>query len=219
MSRYYRKKQVEQPLKTVTEGVSNLKIRDDRTEIFETKIADKNIIQRNKFKTQMCKRITENGYCQFGSSCHFAHDKNELRKSVCLFGDLCKDKKNCGYDHTTEEIPELPKNQPPPPKMWNVDVSPVSKDEEMMIELEPEDTFKTHDKNNELEKLRKMMEEAEKDQDFKLELMNMMKSYLRETFTEENTVYISSPGKKSVKFIALEVDDDEFESIIDRIYQ
>uniref|UniRef100_A0A6C0DKT1 C3H1-type domain-containing protein n=1 Tax=viral metagenome TaxID=1070528 RepID=A0A6C0DKT1_9ZZZZ len=217
MSRYYRKKQVEQPLKTVTESVSNLKIRDDRTEIFETKIADKNVIQRNKLKTQMCKRLTETGYCQFGNSCHFAHDKSELRKAICFFGDKCKDKKNCGYDHTTEEIPELPKNQPPP-KMWEIDVSPVSKDEEMMIELEPEDTFKTHDKNNELEKLRKMMEEAEKDQDFKFELMNTMKSYLRETFTEENTVYIRSPGKKSVKFIAIECEDDEFESIIDRIY-
>jgi hypothetical protein len=64
-----------------------------------------------------------------------------------------------------------------------------------------------------------MMEEAEKDADFKFELMNTMKSYLRETFTEENTVYIQSTGKKSLKFIAIECDDDEFEGIIDRIYQ
>ena len=217
MSRYYRKKQVES-VKTISESVSNLKIRDDRTEIFESKIADKNVIQRNKLKTQMCKRLTETGYCQFGNSCHFAHDKSELRKAICLFGDKCKDKKKCGYDHTTEEIPELPKNQHPP-KMWEIDVSPVSKDEEMMIDLEPEDTFKTHDKNNELEKLRKMMEEAEKDQDFKFELMNTMKSYLRETFREDNTVYIENTGKKSLKFIALEVDDDEYERIINYIYR
>jgi hypothetical protein len=89
----------------------------------------------------------------------------------------------------------------------------------MMIDLEPEDTFKTHDKNNELEKLRKMMEEAEKDQDFKFELMNTMKSYLRETFREDNTVYIENTGKKSLKFIALEVDDDEYERIINYIYR
>jgi hypothetical protein len=192
--------------------------RDDRTEIFETKVADKNVIQRNKLKTQMCKRFTETGYCQFGKGCHFAHDKSELRKPICFFGDKCKDKKNCGYDHSTEEIPDLPPVEIIP-KMWEVEVSPVTKEEEMVVELEPEDTFKIHDKPNKLEKLRKMMEEAEKDADFKFELMNSMKNYLRETFTEENTVYIQSTGKKSLKFIAIEVDDDEFEGIIDRIYQ
>ncbi len=192
--------------------------RDDRTEIFETKVADKNVIQRNKLKTQMCKRFTETGYCQFGKGCHFAHDKSELRKPICFFGDKCKDKKNCGYDHSTEEIPDLPPVEIIP-KMWEVEVSPVTKEEEMVVELEPEDTFKIHDKPNKLEKLRKMMEEAEKDADFKFELMNSMKSYLRETFTEENTVYIQSTGKKSLKFIAIECDDDEFEGIIDRIYQ
>ncbi len=192
--------------------------RDDRTEIFETKVADKNVIQRNKLKTQMCKRFTETGYCQFGKGCHFAHDKSELRKPICFFGDKCKDKKNCGYDHSTEEIPDLPPVEIIP-KMWEVEVSPVTKEEEMVVELEPEDTFKIHDKPNKLEKLRKMIEEAEKDADFKFELMNTMKSYLRETFTEENTVYIQSTGKKSLKFIAIECDDDEFEGIIDRIYQ
>ncbi len=192
--------------------------RDDRTEIFETKVADKNVIQRNKLKTQMCKRFTETGYCQFGKGCHFAHEKSELRKPICFFGDKCKDKKNCGYDHSTEEIPDLPPVEIIP-KMWEVEVSPVTKEEEMVVELEPEDTFKIHDKPNKLEKLRKMMEEAEKDADFKLELMNTMKNYLRETFTEENTVYIENTGKKSLKFIAIECDDDEFEGIIDRIYQ
>ncbi len=207
----YRKKYVE--------DFSRMSIRrDDRTEIFETKVADKNVIQRNKLKTQMCKRFTETGYCQFGKGCHFAHDKSELRKPICFFGDKCKDKKNCGYDHSTEEIPDLPPVEIIP-KMWEVEVSPVTKEEEMVVELEPEDTFKIHDKPNKLEKLRKMMEEAEKDADFKFELMNTMKSYLRETFTEENTVYIENTGKKSLKFIAIECDDDEFEGIIDRIYQ
>ena len=193
--------------------------RDDRTEIFETKVADKNMIKRNKLKTQMCKRFTETGYCHFGKGCHFAHYQSEIREAVCLFGDKCKDKKNCEYDHSTEEIPELPPVEQPAPKMWEVEVSPVTKEEEMVIELEPEDTFKIHDKPNKLDKLKKMMEEAEKDADFKLEMMNMMKSYLRETFREDNTVYIENTGKKSVKFIAIECDDDEFEGIIERIYQ
>ena len=190
--------------------------RDDRSEIFESKVSDKTIIQRNKLKTQMCKRFTETGYCQYGKGCHFAHDKNEIRKPICFFGDKCKDKKNCGYDHSTEEIPELPEQQP---KIWDVEVSPVTKEEEMIIDLEPEDTFKIHDKPNKLEKLRKMMEEAEEDADFKLELVNSMKSYLRKTFTPRNTMYIENTGKKSVKFIAIECDNDEFEAIIDRIYQ
>ena len=63
------------------------------------------------------------------------------------------------------------------------------------------------------------MEEAEKDADFKLELMETMKSYLRETFKEDNTVYIENTAKKSLKFIAIECDDNEFSDIIDRIYQ
>ncbi len=213
----YRKKYVEDFSKMRVETQPSHR-RDDRTEIFETKVADKNVIQRNKLKTQMCKRFTETGYCQFGKGCHFAHEKSELRKPICFFGDKCKDKKNCGYDHSTEEIPDLPPVEIIP-KMWEVEVSPVTKEEEMVVELEPEDTFKIHDKPNKLEKLRKMMEEAEKDADFKLELMNTMKNYLRETFTEENTVYIENTGKKSLKFIAIECDDDEFEGIIDRIYQ
>jgi len=211
--------------KPLTEDLSKMSIRekpshkrDDRTEIFESKVSDKTIIQRNKLKTQMCKRFTETGYCQYGKGCHFAHDKSEIRKPICFFGDKCKDKKNCGYDHSTEEIPELPPVEQQP-KIWDVEVSPVTKEEEMIIDLEPEDTFKIHDKPNKLEKLRKMMEEAEEDADFKLELVNSMKSYLRKTFTPRNTMYIENTGKKSVKFIAIECENDEFEAIIDRIYQ
>ena len=216
-------RQTYRKVSALTEDLSKMNVskpfrRDDRTEIFESKVADKNMIQRNKLKTQMCKRFTETGYCQFGKGCHFAHDKNEIRKAICFFGDKCKDKKNCGYDHSTKEIPDLPPVEIIP-KMWEVEISPVTKEEEMIIELEPEDTFKIHDKPNKLEKLKKMMEEAEKDADFKLEMMNMMKSYLKETFKEDNTVYIENTGKKSVKFIAIECNDDEFQSIIDRIYQ
>ena len=214
----YRKKYVEDFSKMSIRCPGSGIHRDDRTEIFESKVADKNIIQRNKLKTQMCKRFTETGYCQFGQGCHFAHEKSELRKPICFFGDKCKDKKNCGYDHSTEEIPDLPPVEIVP-KMWEVEVSPVTKEEKMVVELEAPDTFKINDKPNKLEKLRKMMEEAEKDADFKLELMETMKSYLRETFKEDNTVYIENTAKKSLKFIAIECDDNEFSDIIDRIYQ
>jgi hypothetical protein len=215
----YRKKPLTEDLSKMSiRGIRPSHKRDDRTEIFESKVSDKTIIQRNKLKTQMCKRFTETGYCQYGKGCHFAHDKSEIRKPICFFGDKCKDKKNCGYDHSTEEIPELPPIEQQP-KIWDVEVSPVTKEEEMIIDLEPEDTFKIHDKPNKLEKLRKMMEEAEEDADFKLELVNSMKSYLRKTFTPRNTMYIENTGKKSVKFIAIEADDEEFEAIIDRIYQ
>jgi len=215
----YRKKPLTEDLSKMSiRGIRPSHKRDDRTEIFESKVSDKTIIQRNKLKTQMCKRFTETGYCQYGKGCHFAHDKSEIRKPICFFGDKCKDKKNCGYDHSTEEIPELPPVEQQP-KIWDVEVSPVTKEEEMIIDLEPEDTFKIHDKPNKLEKLRKMMEEAEEDADFKLELVNSMKSYLRKTFTPRNTMYIENTGKKSVKFIAIECDNDEFEAIIDRIYQ
>jgi hypothetical protein len=215
----YRKKPLTEDLSKMSiRGIRPSHKRDDRTEIFESKVSDKTIIQRNKLKTQMCKRFTETGYCQYGKGCHFAHDKSEIRKPICFFGDKCKDKKNCGYDHSTEEIPELPPVEQQP-KIWEVEVSPVTKEEEMIIDLEPEDTFKIHDKPNKLEKLRKMMEEAEEDADFKLELVNSMKSYLRKTFTPRNTMYIENTGKKSVKFIAIECDNDEFEAIIDRIYQ
>lgn len=214
----YRKKYVEDFSKMSIRCPGSGIHRDDRTEIFESKVADKNIIQRNKLKTQMCKRFTETGYCQFGKGCHFAHEKSELRKPICFFGDKCKDKKNCGYDHSTEEIPDLPPVEIVP-KMWEVEVSPVTKEEKMVVELEAPDTFKINDKPNKLEKLRKMMEEAEKDADFKLELMETMKSYLRETFKEDNTVYIENTAKKSLKFIAIECDDNEFSDIIDRIYQ
>ncbi len=214
----YRKKPLTEDLSKMSIREKSSHKRDDRTEIFESKVSDKTIIQRNKLKTQMCKRFTETGYCQYGKGCHFAHDKSEIRKPICFFGVNCKDKKNCGYDHSTEEIPELPPVEQQP-KIWDVEVSPVTKEEEMIIDLEPEDTFKIHDKPNKLEKLRKMMEEAEEDADFKLELVNSMKSYLRKTFTPRNTMYIENTGKKSVKFIAIEADDEEFEAIIDRIYQ
>jgi hypothetical protein len=172
----YRKKPLTEDLSKMSiRGIRPSHKRDDRTEIFESKVSDKTIIQRNKLKTQMCKRFTETGYCQYGKGCHFAHDKSEIRKPICFFGDKCKDKKNCGYDHSTEEIPELPPVEQQP-KIWEVEVSPVTKEEEMIIDLEPEDTFKIHDKPNKLEKLRKMMEEAEEDADFKLELVNSMKS-------------------------------------------
>jgi hypothetical protein len=224
MSKTYRRK-----FTPLTDSFSNMKIsapfkRDDRTEIFENKVADKNIIQRNKLKTQMCKRMVETGNCSFGSSCYFAHHQSEIRKPICFFGDKCKDKKNCGYDHSTEEIPEIPAPKPEegihvPHALWKN--YQERENEEMIIELEGKDTFKTYSKSRveELEILKSMMEKVEKDEEMKQLMLDTLKSFLKDTFKEENTVYIPDASKKSVKFIAIECDDDEFESIIDRISQ
>lgn len=235
MSKSYRKT----PL---SDSFSNMKIstpytksnfkRDDRTEIFENKVADKTIIQRNKLKTQMCKRMVETGSCSFGSSCYFAHHQSEIRKPICFFGDKCKDKKNCGYDHSTEEMPEIPSTPKPeegipvPHSLWknyqernNEEMTTDKQD--WVIELEGKDTFKTYSKSRveELEILKSMMEKVEKDQEMKELMLNTLKSFLKDTFKEENTVYISGEGKKCVKFIAIDCDDQEFETIIDRIAQ
>ena len=225
MSKSYRKS----PL---TDSFFNMKIsspyekrnfkRDDRTEIFENKVADKTIIQRNKLKTQMCKRMVETGSCSFGSSCYFAHHQSEIRKPICFFGDKCKDKKNCGYDHSTEEMPEIPQNIEPGIPVHHSLASKYEerKEEEMTIKLEyNKDTFKTYSRTRieELETLKSMMEKVEKDQDMKELMLDTLKAFLKNTITEENTVYISGEGKKSVKFIAIECDDQEFETIIDRI--
>ncbi len=213
----YRKKQL-------TDSFSNMKIsykRDDRTEIFENKIADKNIIQRNKLKTQMCKRMVETGSCSYGPSCFFAHHPSEIRKPICFFGDKCKDKKNCGYDHTTEELPSIPvvkeEGIPVHHSLWKNYQD--RKEEEMTIELEGKESFKTYSKTRieELEILKSMMEKTEKDQEMKDLMLSTLKSFLKDTFKEENTVYISDNNKKSVKFIAIECDDEEFEAIIDKI--
>jgi hypothetical protein len=85
------------------------KFNNDRSAIFENKVTDKSLVQRNKLKTQMCKSMLTTGNCPFGEKCNFAHSKDEIRKPICFFGEKCKNKDTCGYDHSTMEVPEIKK--------------------------------------------------------------------------------------------------------------
>ena len=56
-------------------------------------LKDKKKIDKNMSKTKMC---TLGKNCHRGIYCRFAHDKNELVQSNCVFGDTCKFiKKDC----------------------------------------------------------------------------------------------------------------------------
>ena len=47
-----------------------------------------------KFKTEMCKNFSENGYCPYGEKCQFAHGAHEL-VAVCGQGKRRCEKKKC----------------------------------------------------------------------------------------------------------------------------
>jgi hypothetical protein len=194
MSRYVKKyvplQQVEKPF-----------VRDNRTEIFEKKVTDKNLIQRNKLKTAMCKRMVETGSCQYGASCFFAHHQTEIRKPICFFGEDCKNKDTCGYDHATEVIPEMV----PPPQ------EPIRK--KYTIDLEPSDTFQVVSSVPEMQTLQSLMQQAENDVEFQRVMQDTLREFMAKTFNSQNTHYIPSNNNKNIKFIAVECDDEQFESL------
>lgn len=76
---------------------------------------------RNKYKTEVCKYWAENGYCEFGDQCAFAHGGNEVRQKAfvasnyktkqcepyhetgyCVYGVRCQFlhclRKDCSYN-------------------------------------------------------------------------------------------------------------------------
>lgn len=201
MSRYV-KKYV--PLQQPVNKVEKQFVRDDRTEIFETKVTDKNLIQRNKLKTAMCKRMVETGNCQYGASCFFAHHQSEIRKPICFFGDNCKNKDTCGYDHATEVIPEM---VPPPQEQ------PIRK--KYTIDLETSDTFQVDSRTfvPEMKTLQSLMQQAENDVEFQRVMQDTLREFMAKTFNPQNTHYIPSNNNKNIKFIAVECDDEQFESL------
>jgi hypothetical protein len=200
-------------------------VRDNRTEIFEKKVADKNLIQRNKLKTAMCKRMIETGKCQYGESCFFAHHESEIRKPICFFGKECKNKDTCGYDHTTETIPEMvPPPQPTPIteeplkklKKYYDPIKPLPNDFSIELEGEQKDTFQvsyTDKKVKELEALKSLMNKAEGDSEFQAIMCDTLMQYMTKTFNTQNTHFIPSGKNNKVKFIAVECDDEEFETL------
>ena len=210
---------------TPLQQVEKTFVRDNRTEIFETKVTDKNLIQRNKLKTAMCKRMVETGNCHYGESCFFAHHQSEIRKPICFFREDCKNKKLCPYDHTTEVIPEM---VPPPPQpaeeipirkiKHQYDPSkPLPNDFKIEFEDEAPDTFQVYSKERcyELEMLKSLIKQAEDNMEFQTVMCDTLREFMSNTFTKENTHFIPSTNvkKNKIKFIAVECDDEEFETL------
>ena len=111
-----------------------------RTKVFE-QWKDQNLQTRNTLKVRMCKMIEEGKECTMGDKCWFAHSKEELRKPMCWFGELCKHKDKCPYDHSSTNIlPELPPSE--------------FKDEKFIVELsDNEDEEEKNQDSNEINKL------------------------------------------------------------------
>jgi hypothetical protein len=60
---------------------------DQRTKVFET---INNATSRESLKcTQMCSSVEARTLCPHGERCRFAHSLDQLKKSVCLFGEGC----------------------------------------------------------------------------------------------------------------------------------
>jgi len=59
------------------------------------------------FRTRLCDKFMTTGHCPYGTTCHYAHGHNQLRKSPCRFGPSCTNKM-CQFDHSGE-IVEIPK--------------------------------------------------------------------------------------------------------------
>ena len=85
------------------EGLDNMDKKDDKigeimvkNKAYE-KLKDEDFAQRNKIRTMMCLSFIKDGKCAYGKGCIFAHSKEELRKSICLFGKYCVNKK-CNFD-------------------------------------------------------------------------------------------------------------------------
>ena len=73
------------------------------------KLKNEEFTQRNKIRTITCLSFLKDGKCAYGKGCIFAHKQEELRKSICLFGKYCTNKK-CGFDHSENAVlPEMPK--------------------------------------------------------------------------------------------------------------
>jgi len=54
---------------------------------------------RNKYKTEVCRYWAENGYCEFGDSCAFAHGGSEIRQKSFVANNF-KTKRCVAYHET-----------------------------------------------------------------------------------------------------------------------
>ena len=86
--------------------------------------ADKRVIL---YKTELCRSLTDDGFCKYGNRCQFAHSAEELRPvprhpryktELCLSyleggersGVGCAYGKRCCFIHTAEEVQRLPED-------------------------------------------------------------------------------------------------------------
>ena len=73
-----------------------------------------------KFKTELCKGFSENGFCGYGTKCRFAHGKDELfqkpvqakkykqKECTSFFNDMyCCYGPRCHFKHSTESLKEM----------------------------------------------------------------------------------------------------------------
>ena len=53
-------------------------------------LGDKRVMDEKLGKTKMCRSVLENTRCPHGSRCRFAHNVEEVKPSMCCFGNTCK---------------------------------------------------------------------------------------------------------------------------------
>lgn len=68
---------------------------DNDSEIFDKRVDAFNILsnrdrmKKNLCKTKLCKFVSYNKECIYGTSCQFAHTLDELKVNNCFFGNDC----------------------------------------------------------------------------------------------------------------------------------
>ena len=116
---------------------------------------------------------------------------------------------------------------PPPPSQISEEVpirkikhqydplKPLPNDFKIDFEDEAPDTFQVYSKERcyELEMLKSLMKQAEDNMEFQTVMCDTLREFMTNTFTKENTHFISNGKKNKIKFIAVECDDEEFETL------
>ncbi len=68
-----------------------------------------NLSEKLLEKTKICRQWAKFGSCPRGNECTFAHGKNQLVISKCVYGEKCRNKETCKYRH--EDVPLFQEKQ------------------------------------------------------------------------------------------------------------